>query len=639
MCGIAGIINLNNKSVIPSMLYSMSKAIAHRGPDDEGYALISSHDCKKIQFCGPASNKIARAQFQNIKDSKPHSAFNIGLAHRRFSIIDLSEAGHQPFSSIDNRWALIYNGEIYNYKEIRKELESTGITFNTQTDTEVVLAAYKKWGVDCFNKFNGFWAIAIFDPDKKCVIISRDRIGIKPLYYTYFDGNFIFASEIKALLTATKRTSVNNQAAQDWLRFGIKDHTSDTFFEDIKSFPAASWAYITPQYPLNIQRFWSLPVKRKNFREYPVTKAIADLRSILTDAIKIRLRADVPLAVQLSGGIDSSVIAALAKYELNVALPAYTVKFPDPEADEEPYARIVANSCCSEYSIVNSPSGSIWRDIDKFTWLHEEPYHSPNLYIDQQVLSIMRKDGIKVALNGAAGDENFGGYGHHFTLMQLQRLTNFNIFGYINSALQCKDTPNITTAFLKPFAYAFRESLSGSRQLSLNLNKRLLQDMSTGLMPYWLASGDRNYMGSPTEIREPFLDYKVIEFAFTLPLEYLINEGWQKWLLRKTIEPYLPKEIVWRKRKMGYPFPMDSFLKQNYKIEQILSRTKIDLHKKPFQLVRKNNRWKTLSYVLWYEWFVNNNHQLFESIKGIAQQTSNWPVTPEYFNSFRSIAD
>jgi asparagine synthase (glutamine-hydrolysing) len=438
MCGIAGIVNLNGEMVNPSMLYSMCKIIAHRGPDDEGYALVSSLNCKQIQYSGPASNKNAQSQMISIQDSRPQPTYDIGFAHRRFSIIDLSDAGHQPLSTSDSRWSMIYNGEIYNYKELRAELEITGTTFYTQTDTEVVLAAYQKWGVSCFNKFNGFWALAIFDPDKKCVIISRDRMGVKPLYFMYHNDCFIFASEMKALLSLTPNDNrtLNSKVAEDWLRFGLKDHTSETFFFGIKSFPQASYAYIMPQKPLDIQRFWSLPVKRKNYREYPIAKAIEELRSILTDAIKIRLRADVPLAIQLSGGVDSSAIAAISKHELNVALPAYTVKFPDPEADEEPYARIVADSCCSEYKIVNSPSGSIWQDIDKFTWLHEEPYHSPNLYIDQQVLSIMRKDGIKVALNGAAGDENFGGYGHHFTLMQLQRLVKLNLSGYIKSAFQ-----------------------------------------------------------------------------------------------------------------------------------------------------------------------------------------------------------
>jgi asparagine synthase (glutamine-hydrolysing) len=155
-------------------------------------------------------------------------------------------------------------------------------------------------------------------------------------------------------------------------------------------------------------------------------------------------------------------------------------------------------------------------------------------------------------------------------------------------------------------------------------------------MPYWLTSGDKNYMGFPTEIREPFLDYRVIEFAFSLPLEYLINDGWQKWILRKTIEPYLPKEIVWRKRKMGYPFPMDSFLKQNSKIIQILQQSKIAIHKNSNQLLRKNSTWKTLSYILWYEWHINNNQRLFDSIKSIAKKTDDWSIQPEYFSSFRS---
>jgi asparagine synthase (glutamine-hydrolysing) len=636
MCGIAGIINFNRKPVNPSMLYSMSKAISHRGPDDEGYSLISSQNSRQIQLYGPSSNKSLSDNTEDIEHYRPDSGYDIGFAHRRFSIIDLSVAGHQPFISTDGRWSIVYNGELYNYKEIRAELESSGIVFTSNTDTEVFLSAYRKWGTKCFSKFNGFWAAAIFDPEKCAVLLCRDRIGVKPLYYMQYNDAFFFASEMKALLKikGDQNITANKNATDAWLKYGIKDHTRETFFNDIKPFPQASWAYIQSSSQMSIQQYWSLPTIRKSASEYPLSNAINDLKTILTDAINVRLRADVPLAIQLSGGIDSSALACIAKHELGVELPAYTVRFDEPGANEEPYARLVADSCCKDYHVIDPPSESIWGDIDPFTWLHEEPYHSPNLFSDQHVLSSMRKNGIKVAINGAAGDENFGGYSHHFTLMQLHRLSRIDLHGYIKAALQCKDTPNKAIPTVKPILYAIRERVCFSKCRSLDINKRLLQDMQSTLMPYWLSSGDRSYMGLPIEIREPFLDYRIVEFAFTLPLDYMVRDGWQKWILRKTIEPYLPGEIVWRKRKMGYPFPLNKFLKQNSEIINHIKFYASKINDKPKPPMNIFN-WKFLSYVLWHARFINRNKDLFNSIQNISTKNS-WQFQPEYFNSWQN---
>jgi asparagine synthase (glutamine-hydrolysing) len=633
MCGLAGIIDFCGSAVDPAHLMAMSDAIAHRGPDDEGYLLIEPRVGRAVGYSGARSDPRVSAMLPDIRSAGIREGFSIGFAHRRFSIIDLSIAGHQPFTTLEGGWAITYNGEIYNYRELREELKGLGFRFLSECDTEVVLYAYMAWGVRCFDRFNGFWAMAIYDPEKGSVVLSRDRLGVKPLYYTEQPGRLVFASEIKALLALPDihtATSPDQGAINAWLRRGIKNHTSGTFFTGIHSFPAGSWAVTAPGLGGRVRRFWSLPLMRMRPAELPIEKATADLRTLLTDAIRLRLRADVPLAVSLSGGIDSSALVALAKHELGVSLPSFTVRFPDMAADESSFAAAVASACGSQQTWIDAPAGSFWRDSAAFTALHDEPYHSPNLHADQQVWSAMRGQGIKVALNGAAGDENFGGYGYHYSLMQLRRLMRGDIAGYFNEAYQCSDVDSKREAFLKPVAYALKERLLYGKTRSLDFDARLWQDMQLTLMPYWLSAGDRSYMGLPIEIREPFLDYRVVEFAFTLPLEYLERDGWQKWIVRKTLEPYLPPGVVWRKRKMGFPFPYERFLHESAEIIRLIVASSTC----PLLKIRPGNHWSTewrsISYLLWHEWFVNHNDALFEQIRERAPGEDIWPVRPAY---------
>ncbi len=637
MCGIAGIVDFNGRAIDPALLYKMGCAIAHRGPDDEGYALIAPQEQKSLFFSGPESNRKAASTLPDVRGAVPQEKFSIGFAHRRFSIIDLSEAGRQPIAIEEGRWLIIYNGEVYNYRELRDELIAAGVSFLSQSDTEVVLQAYRRWGVKCFERMNGFWALAIFDPARRCVLLSRDRIGVKPLYYAAVDGRLFFASEIKALTAVPcirQNASENGDAVRDWLRFGIKDHTAETFFSGIRAFPAGSWAYMTPDFPEKTTKFWSLPGRRLQVSEIPADRAADELRRLLTDAINLRLRADVPLAVSLSGGVDSSSIVALAKHELGVSLPAFTAGFAGTKAEENAFAASVAKSCGCEHIIIDPPADALWNDIDAFTWLAEEPYHSPILHTEQLVWARMRKEGVKVAFNGASGDEDFGGYGFHYSLMQIARLAKGDIAGYIREALLCADTPFRIVAFVKPIIYALRQSLVDPKYRVLDFDKKLHQDMTSTLMPYWLASGDRGYMGIPIELREPFLDYRIVEFAFSLPLDYLVRDGWQKWIVRKTVEPYLPKEIVWRRRKMGFAFPLSNLLRQNgAAINRLISSSRSPFVKN-FPLSHFRRRWKMISYLLWYAWYIEEDRTVFDSFKNNNKALDMWPLVPEYFDSF-----
>src|SRR5688572_11883487 len=241
MCGIAGIVNLGGQPVEPGLLLAMNGAIAHRGPDDEGYVLIDHGSSQLRHYSGPASPADIRNRFPLLRSERPLPGYNIGLSHRRFSIIDLSSAGHQPFVDPEQEYCVVFNGEIYNYIEIRDELLGKGFAFHTRSDTEVLLAAYKFWGPKCFEKFNGFWALALYDAQKRAVLLSRDRIGKKPLYWSKVGSQVFFASEIKALLRVPeiyRRRRVSEVSASDWLVYGVKDLDFTTCFEGIHSLPA-----------------------------------------------------------------------------------------------------------------------------------------------------------------------------------------------------------------------------------------------------------------------------------------------------------------------------------------------------------------------------------------------------------------
>src|SRR5262249_6046405 len=276
MCGIAGIIDLNRKPVEPALLLAMNQAIAHRGPDDEGYVLIDQAVSRLHHYSGETSPRDIRNRFPLLKSARPADGFNIGLSHRRFSIIDLSSAGHQPFFDPEQEFCVVFNGEIYNYVEIRDELIAKGFTFQTRSDTEVLLSAYECWGTDCFEKLNGFWALALYDSKRHGLLLSRDRIGKKPLYWTKVGSRVYFASEIKALLQIPEiyeRRRVNEASASDWLVYDIKDLDFSTCFDDIRSLPSGSWSMVDESFPKHSTIFWKVPEERLGEKDISVQEA------------------------------------------------------------------------------------------------------------------------------------------------------------------------------------------------------------------------------------------------------------------------------------------------------------------------------------------------------------------------------
>jgi asparagine synthase (glutamine-hydrolysing) len=643
MCGIAGIVNLaDDRELDLALLERMSSRLRHRGPDDEGFAYVEHgliHECSGASSVG----EIAR-RLPPLRSAGEVRRGSVALAHRRYTVIDLSTNGHQPFLDRERRCAVILNGEIYNYVELRSELEALGHEFMSSSDTEVVALGWKAWGPDCFARMNGMWALAIYDRDTDSLIVSRDRVGKRPLYWANRSGAVYFASEIKALLEVpdlSAARAVHEAARSEYLRSGARDRQGATMFEGISTFPPAAWATVDASFPGNAVSFWRLPPERRSERDVSVDDAAREVRNVLRSAVEIRLRADVPWAIELSGGLDSSAITAVAAELSNGQAVAYTARWDEPEWNEEGFARSLAHSLGVRHIVVDPIAESIWDEILEFTYLQEEPYHSPNLHTSTLIARRIRGDGVRVSLNGAGGDELFAGYPPHFGLCELELLLRgsagragancreWSEAGPLRAAAQVVAAPARQLA-----GAAYRSARAARRgrsapaapwpspgtigeRAAAPLSERLRRDFVNDLMPYWLRSGDKTQMGVPLEPRNPFLDYRMVELAFSLPISYLIRDGWQKWIVRKALEDLLPADVVWRRRKMGYPFPYRSFLERSRRIEEMIvsSVRPAGRSLSLFAGASPLARWRRLSFLLWYELFIEQRQELFQRIR------------------------
>jgi asparagine synthase (glutamine-hydrolysing) len=660
MCGIAGVINLSGHPIDPRLLAMMTRAVRHRGPDDEGYVLIDQASGRAEAYTGADSPGEIQAQYPRFDPAGVTQIGNIGLAHRRFSIIDLSAAGHQPFFAGDRSCCAVFNGEIYNYLELREALEREGAVFRTRSDTEVLVEAYRAWGTDCFARFNGFWAIALYDFVRRRLVLSRDRLGKRPLYYTRVGNDVWFASEIKALLRVPAilaRRSVNREAIWHWCVDGLRDLEHGTFFDGIRNFPPASWSVVDSNFPKATTSFWEVPRTRLHESDIGVAQAAGEVRARLEDAVRLRLRSDAPVAFELSGGLDSSVVLALACGVTRERLRSYTVRFPDPRWNEEPFARSVASRLNVDYRVIDPALDRFWRNIGAFTELQEEPYHSPNMQVSQEIWSFMRAEGTKVVLTGSSGDEMFAGYAKYYWRAQQENLVHGRWRHAARNARRWTERQHsvaqltrelINTLGLRRAARALKYRLGSgdylagtpvpSRRYGVgSLTPYLHAEITNTLIPYWLMSGDKTLMGLPMEGRCPFLDYRVVELATTLPTTYLIRDGWHKWILRKAMEDLLPADVLWRRTKMGFPYPYERFFATYRPIVDVI----LDSARNPYVDCSKRERlrtdWRTLSFVLWYEMYFNDNRALFRRIENMAEGRRT-DSAPRYVPAFLGVA-
>ena len=574
MCGIVGILNLNKESVDQNLLKKMVNTMSYRGPDDQGFY---------------------------IKE-------NIGLGHCRLSIIDLSKTGHQPMSNENTTIWIVYNGEIYNYLELGEELKRQGHTFKSKTDTEVILHSYEEWGSECLNKFNGMWAFAIWDEKKNQLFCSRDRFGIKPFYY-YFDGKtFVFASEIKALILCPFiKKEPNEPLIYDYLALGLLNHTSETFFKNVKQLEPGHYLIIASNSRSVIKKYYQLPYNPElgKFEEKKCQEYAQDFLKLLKDSVRSKLRSDVPLGSCLSGGTDSSTVVCLINKLLQEAgidkkiighqQKTFTSSFEDLRFDEIRYVQRIIEAAKAEPYYVFPTGEKLWQELSDLIWHQEEPFNSTSVYAQWNVMRLAKENGVKVLLDGQGGDELLAGYPRYIDSYFNQLLFKGKILTLLKEFraakkvgtqplkklffhplkeialslpqaarlyLRQKLNPElrfIKNSFLKKYK---KREIERSKRGKFNLQKRLWEDHQLNLRSL-LRYEDKNSMAFSIEVRSPFLDYRLVEFTFSLPAIYKIHQGWSKYLLRVATKDLLPEEIRWRKDKMGFVTPEMIWLREN----------------------------------------------------------------------------
>jgi asparagine synthase (glutamine-hydrolysing) len=600
MCGILGFFSADRIEGLGHALQAANDVVSYRGPDDAGFALfsLSSSDSSKV---------ISGRSMPTDIDLRK---VDVVLAHRRLSIIDLSSSGHQPMGTADGKCWITYNGEIFNYLELRSELIELGSSFESNSDTEVVLHAYRRWGEDCVNRFNGMWAFAIIDLEQRRIFCSRDRFGVKPFHY-YFDGTkFVFASEIKQLLCFPFiRRRVNHRTVYEFLVYEAVEHSSDTFFSDIHN--------LLPGHNLSVNLDRSSATASSFYnphflidRRIEEGEAAERFSSLLSDSIRLRLRSDVPVGSCLSGGLDSSSIVCLMHSLLDEKghreiQHTFSSHFEDKEANELEYMKEVVNATDATAHYVYPSSEEFFRDLDGLVWHQEEPFGSTSIFAQWSVFSSVHDNGIKVMLDGQGADEILGGYqplGYRLLSEYIAKgqILRYLREGWFQNAIQGKPVSLMALqpiAFLLPrplrsLADRLRRSLpkgiphptawvnprltelcQEGNNFILNqhkkafrapevLNNTLYQLTFFGNLQALLKYEDRNSMAFSVEARVPFLDYRLVEFVFSLPSHLKIKDGYTKLVLRKGMEGVLPPKVQWRVSKLGFATPERTWQKK-----------------------------------------------------------------------------
>jgi asparagine synthase (glutamine-hydrolysing) len=594
MCGIAGYILAEPATDTGLTLRTLLDSIRDRGPDDEGVCLISRHD-RRLEKCRTkrtvTSLTADLAHFESTSGRFPH---DVALINTRYAIIDRTDGGHQPFVSGDGSVVLSYNGEIYNFPELRRELETSGVRFRTRCDTEVLAEGFRVWGEAVWARLNGFWAAVVYDTTTSAVTLSRDRFGVAPLYYRVTDRGLFFASGLYPLACLPGTRPVpDSETLEGFIETSLKDFGERTAFREVRSVPPAVAVRIpdgaTDPAGAERSRFWHFPGQAWSEGEVSFAEAVDEFRDLLFDAVRIRLRADVDVAFELSGGLDSSSIVAAAALE-TPGVSTFTLRVP--EWDEEPYARSLLSRYSLDYRVLEDAEQRFAKKARGFARIMEEPYHAPNVYTHYVLRRAMKKDGFDVALAGSGGDELLGGYEFDFwpaarrelaaqgrSLDVLRGGMSFR-FGTMGRARQTmreyrhrarlrlrevsglRERPGRGDANEVPpsSSEAVRHQ---TRFPGLSFQERRLYHFTVGRLPYYLRSDDRYSMSIPVEHRLPFLAYRLVDFCLRLPVSYLYRNGWTKYVMRKAMEPYLPQRVVWRREKMGFPFALPPFLERH----------------------------------------------------------------------------
>ncbi len=604
MCGITALINTKGNNQDLSRITRMNQLIRHRGPDDEGYVFFKSSSATHY-----GGEDTPESVYQSNYPYSPKQSLNptqsngfIALGHRRLSILDLSPAGHQPMCSGDKRYWITYNGEIYNYIELRNDLKAKGYHFVSQTDTEVILHAYDHWGKDCLHHFNGMFAFVLYDQKTKSVFIARDRFGIKPLYYWFSpDGVLAIASEIKQFtILPGWKAKMEGQAVYDFLVYSVMDHRRETFFRGVKELRGGEYIEcsfqsiredIVPQkwYELSHQPFAG------SFEE-----ASERFRELFTDSVSLRLRADVPVGSCLSGGLDSSSIVCVANRILrernaDTLQKTFSAATTNKRLDESEFINEVISFTGTEGHFVYPSSDRLIHEIDSLVWTQDQPFSTTSVFAQWNVFKLGAENQVKVMLDGQGADELLAGYpfpyssSHLASLLKRFRFTRF--YRELNGTVRIhkispmalflfslyKSMPNL---FNSPLQWLTNRKNHVSRWFNVKKLKNLYPDIKHCLdhdyvsikglsfeqiswanLSMLLRFEDRNSMAHSIESRLPFLDYRLVEFAYGLRDEHKLSMGVTKRVLREGMKEILPEKINLRMDKIGFETPEEHWLR------------------------------------------------------------------------------
>jgi len=651
LCGITGIA-FNNTLEDTLDIQSMSNAIAHRGPDGEGYLAINSYSRTVTQLGGNKTPVIL-----------PHlSSFgaksDIYLAHRRLSIIDLSKAGHQPMSNAQKDIWITYNGEIYNYKSLKNDFPE--YNFVSNTDTEVLLCAYEKWGINCLQHLNGMWAFVLYDKKKNILFGARDRFGIKPLYYIHTQEYFAFNSEIKGLLAkpnVSRKININTSAA--YLQTGLESFDGDTFFDSISELkPAHYFIYDIDSKKLTIKQYYELYFNDtwENFDEKKSNEYIEGVKDRILQAVDLRLNADVTVGSCLSGGMDSSaIVCSINKLlkdksysSIGKKQGVITACYENSPIDESKWAECAAEHVSAEWYKVFPKRDELINDLSDLIYSQDVPFGSTSIYAQYRVMKAAEEAGIKVLLDGQGGDELFTGYKPYYLVFYSEAKRNGEYELLKNEENFINNTPfrnkNISSLILmnsvkeifkkyipENIKHILRYTILRQYELKYvsvrskknkyypykSLNQMLHTLMSYSSLPVLLKYEDRNSMRFSIESRTPFADdINLIEYVFNIPGIYKIHNGWSKYLLREAMKDLVPKRIIERTDKIGFETPEYDWLQSikpfvfdnvNHDINHFINISQME--KNWDQILTKQNKnggtniWKYINFIIWFKIF------------------------------------
>jgi len=578
VCGIGGLLLAPPGPVKPEWMQPFLHHLEHRGPDDSGW--LSFH----------------RGKLDRGRDIPNDLLASVALFHRRLSILDLSEAGWQPMGTPDGRYWIVFNGEIYNYLELREELEALGHRFQSRSDTEVLLAAFAEWGPQCLTRLIGMFAFVILDVKKRTLFLARDFFGIKPLYYACWQEGFAFASEIRPLLElpSVKRL-VNAQRLFDYLRSGITDHGGETFFAHVQQLPAAQYMEVSLDDPGSPEpvRYWQVDLNQK--ADLSFDKAAEQLRDLFLESVRLHLRSDVPVGAALSGGIDSSsIVAVMRLLDPDLVIHSFSYIADDPNFSEERWVDVAGRAARVVVHKVRTTSEELVDDLDRLIGVQGEPFGSTSMYAQNRIFQKARETGIKVMLDGQGADELLGGYYNYLgarvgSLLRQGRWAKAIKLSHAASRLP--GAPGSGTlarglGFLVPsnlkdplrhllgrdhhpaWLNASWFSERGVNGSSLNehqgnelLKHELYLTLTQTSLPQLLHYEDRNSMAFSIESRVPFLTPPLVNFLFALPEEYVIaGDGTTKAVFRQAMRGIVPDAILDRRDKMGFPTPERNWL-------------------------------------------------------------------------------